>query len=94
LHSILIAPHGTGNGLIGLAALAQVCAALPENFIAFEHPIGLTDWWPPIIRGLPDPIVVDSHITVWDRPGLGVNLIPEAAQRGLSEEDAEFFAHG
>jgi L-alanine-DL-glutamate epimerase-like enolase superfamily enzyme len=94
LHGILIAPHGTGNGLIGLAALVQVCATLPENFIAFEYPIGFTDWWPSIVSGLPDPIVVDSHITVWDRPGLGVDLIPEAAQGYLSAEDAEFFSHG
>jgi L-alanine-DL-glutamate epimerase-like enolase superfamily enzyme len=40
LHGILIAPHGTGNGLLGLAALVQVSAALPDNFIAFEYPTG------------------------------------------------------
>ena len=38
LHGILMAPHGTGNGLLGLAALVQVCATLPHNFIAFEYP--------------------------------------------------------
>ena len=32
LHGILMAPHGTGNGVIGLAALIQVCATLPANF--------------------------------------------------------------
>ena len=40
LHGILMAPHGTGNGLIGLAALVQVSATLPHNYIAFEYPIG------------------------------------------------------
>ena len=40
LHGILMAPHGTGDGLFGLAALVQVCATLPNNFIAFEYPIG------------------------------------------------------
>lgn len=36
LHGILMAPHGTGDGPIGVAALVQVCAALPDNYIAFE----------------------------------------------------------
>lgn len=92
LHGILMAPHGTGDGLLGLAALVQVAATLPENYIAFEYPIGNPSWWYDIVEGLPDPIVVDSQITVWDRPGMGANLIPEAAQRYLSAEDADFFA--
>ena len=40
LHGILMAPHGTGDGLLGLAALVQVCATLPHNYIAFEYPVG------------------------------------------------------
>jgi L-alanine-DL-glutamate epimerase-like enolase superfamily enzyme len=35
--------------------------------------------------------VRDGHITVWDRPGLGVALVPEAAQRYLLPEDQDFF---
>ena len=38
LHGILMAPHGIGDGLLGLAALVQVCATLPHNYIAFEYP--------------------------------------------------------
>jgi len=91
LHGILIAPHGTGDGLLGLAALVQVCATLPENYIAFEYPIGNPPWWYEIVEGLPDPIVQDSMIPVWDRPGLGVSLIPEAAEKYLREEDKGFF---
>ncbi len=92
LHGILIAPHGTGNGLLGLAALVQVCATLPDNYIAFEYPIGQPEWWYDIVDGLPNPIVTDSFIDVWDRPGMGVDLIPEAASQYLSEEDKGFFA--
>ena len=33
----------------------------------------------------------DGHITVWDRPGMGVELVPERARRHLSPEDATFF---
>lgn len=91
MHGIMIAPHGTGDGLIGLAALVQVCATLPQNYIAFEYPVGKPDWWYGIIEGLPNPVVKDGFIEVWDRPGLGIDLIPEAARRYLSEEDADFF---
>jgi len=39
LHGILIAPHGTGDGVLGLAALVQVCATLPPNYLALEYPV-------------------------------------------------------
>ena len=91
LHGVLMAPHGTGDGLLGLAALVQVAATLPENYIAFEYPTGSPAWWYDIVEGLPDPIVKDSFIEVWDRPGMGVDLIPEAAQPYLADEDRDFF---
>lgn len=91
LHGILIAPHGTGNGLLGLAALVQVSAALPANFIAFEYPTGDPPWWYDIVDGLPDPIVSDGMIEVWDRPGMGVDLNPERTKPHLAPEDAGFF---
>lgn len=92
LHGILMAPHGTGNGLLGLAALVQVCATLPPNFIAFEYPSGSQPWWYDIVDGLPDPIVVNGEIAVWDRPGMGVELNPERTKPHLLPEDADFFA--
>jgi L-alanine-DL-glutamate epimerase-like enolase superfamily enzyme len=91
MHGILMAPHGTGDGLIGLAALVQVCATMPSNYIAFEYPTGNPSWWYDIVDGLPNPIVKDSFIEVWDRPGLGVNIVPEAAKPYLPEEDQDFF---
>ena len=91
LHGILMAPHGIGDGLLGLAALVQVCATLPQNYIAFEYPIGEPEWWYDIVEGLPSPIVKDGFIEVWDRPGMGVNLIPEATKPFLKEEDQSFF---
>ena len=86
-----MAPHGTGDGLIGLAALVQVSATLPQNYIAFEYPVGRPDWWYDIVVGLPDPIVEDSFIEVWDTPGMGVEFDEEAARQYLPEGDEDFF---
>ena len=91
LHGVMIAPHGTGNGLLGLAALVQVAATLPANLIAFEYPVGDPAWWYDIVDGLPEPIVKGGMIDVWSRPGMGVELNPERARRYLAEEDAGFF---
>jgi L-alanine-DL-glutamate epimerase-like enolase superfamily enzyme len=91
LYGILMAPHGTGNGLIGLAALVQVAATLPQNYIAFELPIGDPAWWYEIVEGLPRPLVKDGHIEVWDRPGLGVEINAEAARQYLPPGDEGFF---
>lgn len=91
LHGILIAPHGVLDGLIGLAALVQVSATLPQNYIAFEYPTGRPEWWYDIVEGLPDPIVVNGFIEVWDKPGLGVTFNEKEARKYLREEDADFF---
>jgi L-alanine-DL-glutamate epimerase-like enolase superfamily enzyme len=91
LHGVLMAPHGIFDGLIGLAGLVQVCATMPQNYIAFECPIGNPSWWYDIIEGLPNPVVKDGMIEVWDKPGLGVTFNVGAAQKYLTEEDKAFF---
>jgi L-alanine-DL-glutamate epimerase-like enolase superfamily enzyme len=92
VHGVLIAPHGMLDGLIGLAALVQVCATLPDNYLAFEYPAGNPSWWYDIITGLPDPIVKDGFIEVWDAPGLGIDFNVDEAKRYLSEQDKDFFS--
>ncbi len=91
LHGIGMAPHGTANGIFGLAALIQVCATVPDNFIAFEYPARFEPFWYEITEGFDGMPVRNGMIDVPDRPGLGVELIPEAAKQYLSEEDADFF---
>jgi L-alanine-DL-glutamate epimerase-like enolase superfamily enzyme len=91
LHGILMAPHGIFDGLIGLAAHVHSAAAMPQNYIAFEYPLGQPDWWYQIVDGLPDPIVKRGFIDVWDKPGLGVTFNVPAAKARLSEEDRTFF---
>ena len=91
LHGILMAPHGIADGALGIAALVQVSAALPDNYIAFELPAIRPGWWLDILDGFPDPLVKDGFIEVWDRPGLGVDFNVGKAQAYLSEADKGFF---
>jgi L-alanine-DL-glutamate epimerase-like enolase superfamily enzyme len=91
LHGIQMAPHGIFNGLIGNAAQVHVGAVMPQNFIAFEYSVATPEWWYDIITGLPDPIVKNGHIDVWDSPGLGVEFIVKEAKKYLAEEDKKFF---
>jgi L-alanine-DL-glutamate epimerase-like enolase superfamily enzyme len=91
MHGILMAPHGTANGLLGLAALVQVAATLPTNYIAFELPSAREAFWNEIVDGVPDPLVIDSHIKVWDRPGMGIELNPDRTRPYLADEDKGFF---
>ena len=91
LHGISMAPHGTANGIFGLASLIQVCATLPDNYIAFEYPARFEPFWYDITEGFDGVPVRNGMIDVPDRPGLGVNLIPEKAKKYLSEGDAGFF---
>ncbi|HET7215024.1 MAG TPA: mandelate racemase/muconate lactonizing enzyme family protein [Terriglobia bacterium] len=91
LHGILVAPHGIFDGLFGLAAEVQMGATLPQNYIAFEYPVGQPEWWYDIVEGLPDPIVKNGFIDVWDRPGLGVTFNVKAARARLRDEDRDFF---
>ena len=44
-----------------------------------------------IVTGLPDLIVRDGFIEVWDRPGMGVDLNGAAARAYLPEVDRDFF---
>jgi L-alanine-DL-glutamate epimerase-like enolase superfamily enzyme len=92
MHSIMMAPHGTANGLLGLGALINVCATLPANFIAFEYPSASDPWWPEIVTGLPEGrIVNDSFVDLLPGPGLGLDIDSRAAMPYLREEDGDFF---
>lgn len=90
LHGIQIAPHGVADGVLGLAALVQVSAAMPENYLAFEYPVTSPEWYD-MVEGLPDPIVKKGMIDVWDRPGMGIDIKPAVAKKYLNPEDKNFF---
>jgi L-alanine-DL-glutamate epimerase-like enolase superfamily enzyme len=92
MHNIMMAPHGTANGLLGLGALINMCATLPANYIAFEYPSASDEFWNEIVTGLPSgPIVTDSHVDLLPGHGLGLDIDAKAAKPYLKEEDAGFF---
>ena len=91
LHGILVAPHGIFDGLFGVAAQVHMGATLPQNYIAFEYAKGDPEWWYDIVDGLPDPIVKNGFIDVWDKPGLGITFNVKAAKAHLADEDRDFF---
>jgi L-alanine-DL-glutamate epimerase-like enolase superfamily enzyme len=91
LHGILVAPHGIFDGLFGVAAQVHLGAACPQNYIAFEYAKGQPDWWYDIVDGLPNPIVKNGYIDVWDKPGLGITFNTRAAKAHLAEGDRDFF---
>lgn len=91
LHGIQVAPHGIFDGLFGVAAQVHLGAVCPQNYIAFEYAKAQPEWWTDIVDGLPDPIVKNGYIDVWDKPGLGITFNVRAARAHLSEEDRSFF---
>ncbi len=89
MHGVQIAPHGVSSGLLGLAALIQVSATLPDNLIAFEYPLAQDPWWNEIVHGLPP--VHDGFVAVGEAPGLGVELDRDAARPRLEPGAEDFF---
>jgi len=91
LHGICMAPHGVENGVIGMAAVAQLAATLPENLIACEFCPGEPLWWYDILDGAEDLMVRGGFVNVSDRPGLGVEFRVSEAEKYLRPEDGDFF---
>ena len=91
LHGIAMAPHGTANGIIGLAALIQVSAVMPDNLIAFEYPARFEPFWYDITEGFDGMPVKGGLIEVPDRPGLGIEFNVKEAKKYLTEGDENFF---
>ena len=91
LHGVMMAPHGVFDGVFGMAALTQVSCTLPQNYIAYEYPQANPEWWYDIVDGLPEGFFKDGHVTVWDKPGIGVDFNIPKAEKYLRPEDKNFF---
>jgi len=74
-HYITFAPHDGSLGPVAEMAAVHLCATLP-NFLILEH---LEDDVPQRYEVMqPQPEIVNSHIIVPNRPGIGVDIVEEA----------------
>lgn len=87
----MMAPHGTFDGIFGMAALTHVCSTIPQNYIAYEYPFGDPEWWYDIVEGLLEIFLLNGLVKVWDAPGIGVTFNINKASEYLSEADKDFF---
>ena len=82
-----LAPHNI-CGPIGTYAMMHVCAAVP-NFLALEfHHLDDQFWSDLIVEG---PMIVDGHIEVPEKPGLGVTLNEDVVKQGMRESLGFFY---
>ena len=74
-HYIGFAPHDGSLGPVAEMAVVHLLAALP-NFLILEH---LADDVPQRYEVMqPQPEIVNGHLVVPDRPGIGVDIVEEA----------------
>ncbi|MEM9674892.1 MAG: mandelate racemase/muconate lactonizing enzyme family protein [Bacteroidota bacterium] len=67
------------------------CAAATQNFIALEHHSVDIPWWEDLVTGIDKPIVQDGHITVPEKPGLGVELNEDVVKEHM-KKGTKYFA--
>ena len=73
MHQVLIAPHQPA-GPVATAATAQAMATIP-NFYICEHAWGEVNWRADLLD--PPEQILDGHLLLSDRPGIGHRLNPE-----------------
>jgi L-alanine-DL-glutamate epimerase-like enolase superfamily enzyme len=59
---------------------------LPDNFLAFELPIVAPEW-KVLITGIEPDMIRDGNAAISEAPGLGVDLVEEAARDLLGRDD-------
>ena len=80
MYYIPMAPHNV-CGPLGTMASCHCCAAIP-NFLVLEwHWLDRPHWHDLVLAD--PPLIQDGYITVTERPGLGVDLNIEAAEKYL-----------
>ena len=84
-----VAPHNP-NGPVATAATLVVDAIAPNALIQEMLTPWDADWRDAVVEG--SPRVVDGHLAIPDRPGLGVRLVPEEiARHPYQPVDLDFF---
>ena len=82
VYFVAVAPHNYNSTMVGLAATLQAAATMP-NFIITEYFMNLEPWGREVAT--PPFEVEESHITLSDRPGLGIDLDEAALARSPRE---------
>lgn len=77
-HFVTFAPHSGSLGPVAEFACLHLLATLP-NFLIMEHVEDDVPQRYEVVTSLPE--IVDGHITVPDRPGLGVDIVEEVVDR-------------
>jgi galactonate dehydratase len=80
VYYVPMAPHNV-CGPLGTVASCHCCAAVP-NFLVLEWHWLERPHWHELVLADP-PLIQDGHIALSERPGLGVELNIEAAERHL-----------
>jgi galactonate dehydratase len=80
VYYIPMAPHNV-TGPLGTIASCHCCAAIP-NFLVLEWHWLERPHWHTLVQADP-PLIQNGYITLSDRPGLGVELNEEAAEKHL-----------
>jgi galactonate dehydratase len=78
-YNVLLAPHNP-NGPLSTLASAHVCASVP-NFFRQEYMFNDVVWRDKVITHPIKDMIVDGHLHLSDRPGLGVDLIEEEMEK-------------
>ena len=85
MHEVLIAPHQPA-GPVATAATLQAMVTIP-NFYILEHAWGEVVWRAELLD--PPEQVVDGHLLLSDRPGIGHRLNPDMVRAHQETVDAD-----
>lgn len=91
VYNVLLAPHNP-NGPLSTLASAHVCASVP-NFFRQEFMFNDVPWRDTVIDYTIREMIVDGHLVISDRPGLGVDLVELEMEKhpGIRKAKAGFY---
>ena len=90
-YNVLLAPHNP-NGPLSTLASAHVCASIP-NFFRQEFMFNDVAWRDTVIDYAIQEMIVDGHLVLSERPGLGVELVEVEMEKhpGIRKAKAGFY---
>jgi len=71
---------------IGTMAMVHTAATI-RDFICLENHALEIPWWADLVDGIEKPVIQEGHISIPEKPGLGVELNDEVAREYLREPE-------